>query len=721
MDKNVKIYLTDNEILSVYDASKDTSAAVVYLRIQSEGKVCCTLLASKTKVAPIKLTSIPRLELIAALIGARLACTIRQSLSTPINKIFYWSDSVTVLRWLRSDAKATKGQFVAFRIAEIQELSNIGNWRYTPSYLNVADDATKWKKGPSLNMNDRWFKGPEFLHDDEVEWPDDISLQPNPEIEILEAVHHLCESAINFEKFSSWFKMLRLTAFVHRGIHVLLNRKTKIINSKFLTSHEYKRAEISLFKLIQIQSYENEIKCLKQYGNLIGSKKRFSNEIISLKPYLDEDGVLRSMSRIDKTDCVSMSTKRPIILSQHHHGTELLVTDYHERFRHINHETVVNEIRKKFYIPRLRQFLKRIRTSCNRCKILRAKPRIPEMAELPAVRMTPYTPPFTYTAVDYGGPFEVINGRKLEKRWICLFTCLVVRAVHIEIAYSCSTDSFILCYRNFLSRRGPVKKIFSDRGTNFVGAEKILRQDLKQIDSQTIASKFISAGLEWHFHPPGSPHMNGCVERLIKSVKIALYAVSDVTTYKPNDELFRSYLKEVEDMINSRPLTYLPLDSEESESLTPNHFLRQLTEGSSPIPFEDLNENVKLYKTNALMSQLYAKHYWKRWILEYLPTLTRREKWTKRAEPLQVGDIVLLIDERSSRKSWPKGRVLKVHMSKDDQVRSATVKTADGIYNRPAVKLAKLDIGEDVHLSEALDQCTEGENVKKTNLATHTL
>ncbi|XP_055842483.1 uncharacterized protein LOC129909422 [Episyrphus balteatus] len=144
------------------DASKDTSAAVVYLRIQSEGKVCCTLLASKTKVAPIKLTSIPRLELIAALIGARLACTIRQSLSTPINKIFYWSDSVTVLRWLRSDAKATKGQFVAFRIAEIQELSNIGNWRYTPSYLNVADDATKWKKGPSLNMNDRWFKGPEF-------------------------------------------------------------------------------------------------------------------------------------------------------------------------------------------------------------------------------------------------------------------------------------------------------------------------------------------------------------------------------------------------------------------------------------------------------------------------------------------------------------------------------------------------------------------------------
>ncbi|XP_055920071.1 uncharacterized protein LOC129951774 [Eupeodes corollae] len=221
------------------DASKNTSAAVAYMRIQTEYKVSCKLLASKTKVAPIKLTSIPRLELIAALIGARLACSIGQSLSNPITKIFYWSDSVTLLRWLRSDAKTTEGQFVAFRIAEIQELSNIGNWRYVPSDLNVADDATKWKKGPSLNMNDRWFKGPEFLLSDEIEWPDDISLQPNPGAEILEAVHHICEPAIKFENFSSWFKILRLTAFVHRGIQVIIKRKIEIILfSKFLMSYE---------------------------------------------------------------------------------------------------------------------------------------------------------------------------------------------------------------------------------------------------------------------------------------------------------------------------------------------------------------------------------------------------------------------------------------------------------------------------------------------------
>ncbi|XP_055918648.1 uncharacterized protein LOC129950751 [Eupeodes corollae] len=689
--------LAETELHVFVDASNTCSATVANLRIQSKDNITCSLLGSKTKVAPIKLMSIPRLELVAALIGARFANSIRQSLAIRIHRVVFWSDSVTVLSWLRTDAKSVKGQFVAFRIAEVQEISNIANWRYVPSEMNPADDATKWKKGPSLNMTDRWMQAPQFLYESELEWPEDISLHQERHHTAVETLHQTTEPVISIKRFENWNKMLRVTAFVCRYIDALGG--TTRGNDSF-SSQEYQRAERVIFRIIQLEGLSSEVNYLSKPENLISKKKRphSASNIFSMKPYLDENRVIRSLSRIDNASCLSFNSRRPIILPHDHHGTLLLVRNYHEIFRHINHETVVNQLRKKYYIPRIRQVLKRARKLCNRCKIRMANSTPPEMAVLPEVRVEAFTPPFSNTAVDYGGPFEIVNSRKVEKRWICLFTCLVTRAIHIEIAYSCSADSFILCYRNFLCRRGSVRKMFSDRGTNFIGAEKLLKTSLKSVDHQLIAEKFVNSELEWHFHPPASPHMNGCCERLIKSVKIALYAVSNVTSYKPNDELFRSFLMEVEDMINSRPLTYLPLDSEQSEAITPNHFLRQSPGGM--IPLGNFNDDTKLHKSNLLMSQLHARHFWKRWIAEYLPTLTRREKWDMQTEPLAVGDIVLIIDERSPRNQWQKGKIIKVNATKDGQVRSATVQTESGIYQRPSVKLAKLNISakEEVHL-----------------------
>lgn len=411
------------------------------------------------------------------------------------------------------------------------------------------------------------------------------------------------------------------------------------------------------------------------------------------------DGVLRIKGRTGAitnmvadipNGLISMFANQPTILPHDHYVTALLVRSYHEKYWHLHHETVVNEMRQLYHIPKLRQLLKKVVKTCARCKLLTAKPIIPEMAELPQGRLMPFTRPFTFTGIDCLGPIDVLVGRRHEKRWICLFTCLTVRAIHLEILYHMDHDSFILAFRSFTQDRGHPKKVFSDNGGNFVKAEKVLRDDLKSVNMKLIAENFESPNMEWSFNPPASPHMGGSWERLVRSFKHAFYSVPN---HRPmNDQLLRSYVKEIQNIINSRPLTYMPLSSEESSALTPNHFLRGDSNGGHPIG--QFSDDAKILKWNWEMSQLHANHFWKRWILEYLPELTRRSKWWGVVTPLKEGDIVLIVDHEQKRNCWPRGRIETVHTAKDGQVRSAIVKTASGYLTRPAAKLAKLDIDD---------------------------
>ncbi|XP_055918708.1 uncharacterized protein LOC129950814 [Eupeodes corollae] len=334
--------ISETQLHVFVDASKNCSAAVAYLRVQSGERIMCSLFGSKTKVAPIKLMSIPRLELVAAVIGARFADSIRQSLSIHLNKIVLWSDSATVLSWLSSDAKSVKGQFVAFRIAEIQEITNIADWSYVPSEMNPADDATKWKKGPSLDMNDRWMQGPQFLYMKEEDWP----------YTSRENYHAISEvvSVIPTSKFESWGKLLRVTAYVCRYMDALRGIKRENLA---LSSEEFQRAERVVYRHIQAESLSSELEFASSPRNVARKTAQCSSIILSMKPYLDENGVMRSMSRIDNAKWLNIYTRRPVILPDNNRATRLLIRHYHEKFRHINHESVVNEVRKKYFIPKL--------------------------------------------------------------------------------------------------------------------------------------------------------------------------------------------------------------------------------------------------------------------------------------------------------------------------------------------------------------------------------
>lgn len=311
------------------------------------------------------------------------------------------------------------------------------------------------------------------------------------------------------------------------------------------------------------------------------------------------------------------------------------------------------------------------------------------MGNLPSARLAAFQRPFSYTGVDYFGPMLVLVGRRTEKRWGVLLTCMTTRGVHIEIAHSLSTDSCILALRNFIARRGPPLEFISDRGTNFIGASRELREALKHVDEEKLKIEFVSPVTKWTFNPPAAPHFGGCWERLIQSVKRTM---KDFDLPRlPSDEILRSTLMEIEMILNSRPLTDIPLDTDTEPPLTPNHFLLGSADGNKPpIIFDD---KPSVLKQSWKMAQLYADNFWKKWVVEYLPTLTRRTKWFQPIKPIQKGDLALIVDAKLPRNCWPRGRVIEAIQAEDGQVRRVTVQTGTGLMERPAVKVAVLDVG----------------------------
>ena len=146
------------------------------------------------------------------------------------------------------------------------------------------------------------------------------------------------------------------------------------------------------------------------------------------------------------------------------------------------------------------------------------------MADLPEERLVATTV-FSNVGADYFGPLKVKIGRRNEKRWCCLFTCLTVRAVNIDIVQKLDTDSCLNGIMRFIARRGkPVKKII-DNGTNFVGAEKQMAEYIAAWNKEQIEEHLIQQGIRWKFNPPAAPHFGGRCERLVRSCRKAMYAV----------------------------------------------------------------------------------------------------------------------------------------------------------------------------------------------------
>ncbi|XP_062541318.1 uncharacterized protein LOC134209344 [Armigeres subalbatus] len=412
---NVSSSIHSAQLHLFVDASEEAYAAAAYFCfLISDGTIICNLVTAKTKVAPLKPLSIPRLELQAAVLGARLASFVSKNHTITIEKKVFWSDSSTVLAWIRSDARRYR-QYVACRIGEILTLTESKEWKWVPTNMNCADEATKWGRGPSLSSEGRWFQGPEFLYRPEQHWPHQKCRQNMVTEEELRTcfVHGVqkYEPTVEFKRFSKWTRLVRSVAYMVRFINNARRSKgQRIVTS--LSSEELGIAETIIWRLSQQESFPDEVSQLKQANG----KVEKSSKIYKLSPYIDENGVLRQNGRIGAATNTRFDMKYPIILSTYHPTTLLLLNHYHRTNHHINYETVVNEIRQNFYISHLRAAVRKTARSCQWCKIHKSQPTTPKMAPLPAARLASFERPFSYVGVDYFGPVLVKVGRSLAKR-----------------------------------------------------------------------------------------------------------------------------------------------------------------------------------------------------------------------------------------------------------------------------------------------------------------
>ena len=663
------------------DASEKAFAAVAYWRFLLKNNLFHTsIIMSKSRVSPLKVMTIPRLELQAAVLSTRVALLIEKEHDFKIFQRIFWSDSETVLKWIKKDPRDFK-MYVANRLSEISENTKVSEWRWVGTKENPADDATRLAPN-ALVKGSRWLQGPPFLREPESRWPVknlNSSLMTNTtELEVKRTVAFTTcsDSLIDFKRFSLWYRLVSTVARVIEIVDKMRKRVRSPVERRNL-------AAILLFKQSQIKSFNEEILLLK--GSKIISR---SSRILNLNPFLDSSNLLRAEGRL-KNVKIDHFSSNPIILDAKDELTKLLIKSYHQKFYHGSHESVINEMRQKFWVVGLRQALRGLVNRCVICKLQRSKPCNPKMAALPESRLAIRLQPFSHCGLDYFGPLQIKIGRRREKRYGALFTCMTTRAIHIELANSLNTDSAIMALKRFIARRGKPINIYCDNGTNFKGMDRELKQAQKEIDK----SKFIEftslRDINFRFNPPSASHMGGAWERLIRSVKTALTVI--LKNQIPHEETLLTALVEIEHCVNSRLLSHVSVDPRDQEAITPNHFL--IGASSGEIRFGRCDAAVLCSRKHWRIAQFYADCFWRRWIREYLPSLVPRKKWEHDDKPLKEGDMVLILDDNLDRNQWRRGVITRDFPASDNQVRVAEVRTNYGIFVRPARKLIRfLDV-----------------------------
>lgn len=312
------------------------------------------------------------------------------------------------------------------------------------------------------------------------------------------------------------------------------------------------------------------------------------------------------------------------------------------------------------------------------------------MGDLPRTRVTP-SRPFLHTGVNLAGPIWLRTtkgrGHKAYKGFLVVFVCFSSRAVHLEVVSDYSAEAFLAAFRRFVLRRGRCA-VYSDCGTNFVGADRQLRDLFKAAGREvhTIVGRLADEGVRWSFNPPSAPHFGGLWEAAVKAAKHHLRRTIGET--RLTFEELSTLLTEVEACLNSRPLEALSDDPDDLGALTPGHFL--VGGPLTAIPEPSLLEVPSNRLTRWQLLQQMRDHLWQRWTREYLQGLTPRPKWWATRGAIREGQLCLVKGESTPPCRWPLARITRLHPGEDGQVRVVDVRTSVGELTRPVVKIVPL-------------------------------
>eukprot|EP00117_Sycon_ciliatum_P016997 scpid5959/ scgid16188/ len=672
------------------DASSVAYGAVVYsstVQRGSEGNV--RLAGAKSRVAPTRTQSIPRLELLAAVLGLQLARKFSQIMTIAMSEVIFWSDSATVLLWIRSYSRRFK-PFVANRISHIQTVTSPSQWRYVPSSDNPADLASRGAGVEQLVATELWWQGPAFLQKEESEWPAKIvggqdpaaraearkAAQPEVMSFMSEKVPSLCS-----RRFSDWTRVVRVRAW---AIRFITNCRGGEELSGELTGEEMDAASLSIIKEAQHEAFAEDLKLVKN-GQPLPLKSRLAR----LSPRLDDDGLLRCDGRTKLADWLPFDVRFPILLPRKHPTTRLIVKDCHEQRHHGGTNETLAALSDHYLVEAAREEIRDWEKDCMVCRRLKARAGEQIMAPLPAKRLCEPLRAFSRVAVDYGGPFETMQGRgkTRHKRYLCLFTCLLTRAVHLEMAYALDANSFLNAFNRMANRRGCPMEVLSDNGGNFVNADRQLRELVGQLNNTTVRKAMACRRVKWSFNPPLAPHFGGVHEAMIRAAKRALHAILGDASV--TDEELVTALSGAESLVNSRPITYQSASPKDPGPLTPNHFLHGMAEGQLVIATTD-EKGCQLQRRWRYV-QMLIDHFWHRWLKEFVPRLNQRMKWRHQRRDLAVDDVVLVMDSSSPRGRWPLGRVTEVFPGPDGHVRVVAMQVGGKTLKRSITRVCPLE------------------------------
>jgi len=677
------------ELHGFCDASIGAYGACVYTRQrQSDNSFICHLITAKARVAPLRSVTIPRLELCSALVLAKLMAKVKTAMNINNSKgCTCWTDSAVALAWIRGISSQWT-TYVSNRVSEIQIVTEGMNWRHVRTKNNPADLVSRGITATDLKRSTFWWNGPTFLEQYESQWPEELAVTPTGDqlerrpIKFTLLVQGNEQSLVS--QYSRWTKLLRITALLQRFRN---NTRTSTKNRQLaqLSAVEITEAKKTWIKIAQQEEFQSELNCL--YQNKLLPRR---SKLITLSPFIDE-GIIRVGGRLQHSH-LSSNQRHPAILPKGHKVTDLIFHEYHLRFLHAGPQNLLARIRQEYWPLDARNTARRIVFNCETC--YRAKPISfqPIMGRLPQLRVT-QARPFAVAGVDFAGPIYLHSGprnRTVTKAYIAVFICFSTKAVHLETVGSLSAQSFLAALRRFFSRRGQSAHIYSDNGTNFIGARSELRRYYQEKcnTNKTVPEMLAAEEIQWHFNPPSAPHMGGIWEAAVRSTKHHLTRI--VKSQRLNMEEMSTLLCQIEACLNSRPLTPQSSDPESFAVLTPAHFL---VGGCLTLPPEVQHPEkpINLLKKWQMVQGM-MQVFWRRWSLEYLHTLQTRAKWnTSKGTSVKKGDLVLIREDNQPPLKWNVGRVVQIHPGSDKVTRVVSITTPGGkIMKRPVVKLCPL-------------------------------
>ncbi len=345
---------------------------MAYLRTTDEqGHIHVAFILARSRVAPRKCLSVPRLELSAALTGAQLAKVIQTELSLNLHTVTLWSDSTTVLNWLTSESCRYK-VFVGTRIAEIQTLTDTAEWRYIDSAHNPADHLTRGLTLTQLASPHQWSSGPDFLLQPSDQWPSTPVTEVESEISELRKTAFIAtvtvsnQSLLDPNQFHTWLELVEATV---RSLHGAATADS----DSSLQADVYVEAEKLILAQAQQDSFPLEVQALKT-GQPIPATSRLA----SLAPEYDKDtGLIRVGGRLRRASDLDLDAIHPILMDPGHSTTKLLIKETDRRLLHPGSERVLAELRRQYWILRGREAIRKHQRNCQDCQFWRAKPEVP--------------------------------------------------------------------------------------------------------------------------------------------------------------------------------------------------------------------------------------------------------------------------------------------------------------------------------------------------------